>query len=64
MFKYNNFFNCRREFKNIVLREVFVWKLKRLTGGWRILQMNFRRTGFEVHMKRFGEIQNELQNFV
>ena len=35
VFKCNYLFNCRLEFKNMVLREIFGGKMKKLTGGWR-----------------------------
>jgi len=31
-------FNCRLEFKNIALREIFGGKMEKLTGGCRKLQ--------------------------
>ena len=37
----NYVFNCRLEFKDMVLREIFGGKLERLTGGWRELQWAF-----------------------
>ena len=37
VFKCNYLFNCRLEFKNMVLREIFGGKLEKLTGGWRKL---------------------------
>ena len=37
VFKCNYLFNCRLEFKNMVLREIFGGKVKKLTGGWRKL---------------------------
>jgi len=38
MFKCNYLFNCRQEFNNLVLREIFGGEVERLTGGWRELQ--------------------------
>ena len=38
VFKGNYLFNCRLEFNNIVLREMFGGEVERLTGGWRELQ--------------------------
>jgi len=38
VFKCNYLFNCRLEFKDIVLSEIFVGKVERLTGGWKKLQ--------------------------
>ena len=38
VFKYNYLFNCRLEFKNMVLREIFGGKMEKLTGGWRKLK--------------------------
>ena len=35
--KCNYLFNCRLEFKNMVLREIFGGKMEKLTGGWRKL---------------------------
>ena len=34
----NYLFNCRLEFKDMVLREIFGGNMERLTGGWRELQ--------------------------
>jgi hypothetical protein len=31
-------FNCRLEFKNMVLRGIFGGKMEKLTGAWRKLQ--------------------------
>jgi hypothetical protein len=31
-------FNCRLEFKNVVLRKIFGGEMERLTGGWGKLQ--------------------------
>ena len=36
--KCNYLFDCRLEFENMVLREIFGGKLEKLTGGWRNLQ--------------------------
>ena len=36
--KCNYIFNCRLEFKDMVLREISVGKMAKLTGGWRELQ--------------------------
>ena len=36
--KCNYLFNCRLEFKNMVLWEIFGGKVEKLTGGWRKLQ--------------------------
>ena len=33
--KSNYLFNCRLEFKNMVLREIFGGKMEKLTAGWR-----------------------------
>jgi hypothetical protein len=30
----NYLFNCRVEFKNVALREIFGGKMEKLTGGW------------------------------
>jgi hypothetical protein len=38
VFKCNYLFNCRLEFKTMVLREIFGGKVEMLTGGWRKLQ--------------------------
>jgi hypothetical protein len=38
VFKCNYLFDCRLEFKNMVLREIFGGKMEKLTGGWRKLQ--------------------------
>ena len=38
VFKCNFLFNCRMEFKNMLLREMFGGKVERLTGGWRELR--------------------------
>jgi hypothetical protein len=38
VFKCDYLFDCRLEFKDIVLREMFGGKVERLTGGWRKLQ--------------------------
>jgi hypothetical protein len=37
VYKCNYLFNCRLEFENIVLREIFGGKVEMLTGGWRKL---------------------------
>jgi hypothetical protein len=37
VYKCNYLFNCRLEFKNMVLREIFGGKMEKLTGGWRKL---------------------------
>ena len=37
-FKCNYLFNCRLEFKDMVLREMFGGEMERLAGGWRELQ--------------------------
>ena len=37
VFKSNYLFNCRLEFNNMVLREIFGGKVDKLTGGWRKL---------------------------
>ena len=37
VFKCNYLFNCRLEFKNVVLREIFGGKMETLIGGWRKL---------------------------
>jgi hypothetical protein len=34
VFKSNYLFDCRLEFKNMVLREIFGGKMEKLTGGW------------------------------
>jgi hypothetical protein len=41
-FKCNYLFNCRLEFKNMVLREIFGGKMEKLTGGWGKLQWILR----------------------
>ena len=33
----NYLFECRLEFKNVVLREIFGGEMEKLTGGWREL---------------------------
>ena len=38
VFKCNYLFNCRLEFKDIVLREMSSGEVERLTGGWGKLQ--------------------------
>jgi hypothetical protein len=34
-------FNCRLEFKNMVLREIFGGEMERLTGGWGKIAIGF-----------------------
>jgi len=41
-FKCNYLFNCRLEFKNMVLREIFGGEKEHLTGGWRELEWILR----------------------
>ena len=33
----NYLFDCRLEFKDVVLREIFGGEMEKLTGGWREL---------------------------
>jgi hypothetical protein len=35
VFKCNYLFNCRLEFKNVVLREILGGEMEKLKGGWR-----------------------------
>ena len=37
-FKCNYRFNCRLEFKNMMLREIFGGKMEKLAGGCSVLQ--------------------------
>ena len=37
IFKCNYWFNCRLEFKNVVLMEILRGEMEKLTGGWREL---------------------------
>ena len=38
VFKCNYLFDCRLQFKNMVLREIFGGKVEMLTGGCSVLQ--------------------------